>query len=158
MLQALQGLISRNFVTVRKADELSQPKDPDSYVVVIDAEGTPVALTTGEDIALGFPPENLFLADEGSSLTHLRQLRRVLEKEGFSPLGIGVMRGQTIVGIIPFHMLQEEKSYGLAQTPADAQYRCRRYPMCSEGTTVQFLHAPPLCPASSAHGHMVLMG
>jgi len=157
MEQTLQDLMTRNFVTVQDVNELSQPVSPNQYVVIVDAEGTPAALTIGEDIALGFSPENLFLAGENISVNLFRQLRPVLESNDFSPHGIGVMRGQNLVGIIPFDKFQVDKVLEKAQTPVSVHYRCRRSPRCLCEKAVALMDTPPLCEISAAHGHMILV-
>lgn len=165
--QKLRDLKSRDFVTVQEAKDLEQydsrhTKKPELYVVVVDAEGTPETLTTSGDIALGFPPEDLFLADEEIPIFHLQELRPVLKEQGFS--AIGVMRDQEMVGVVRLQDVPQAPKYSetmpvaLRENFTAAHYRCRRYPRCTYEKTVPLVDAPPLCPVSSAHGHMVLVG
>lgn len=157
----LRDLGLRDFVSVQETDDLRghdsrHTGDPGLYVVLVDAEGTPTAVTTSEDISLGFPPEDLFLADEEMPVPRLQELRLQLEAQGFSALG--VMRGQSILGIVPLEKLQEDMILDAANIPGDACYRCRRHPSCSYEKTIPLADALPLCGVSAAHGHMVLVG
>jgi hypothetical protein len=157
----LRDLSLRDLVSVQETDDLRghdsrHTGNPGLYVVLVDAEGTPTAVTTSEDISLGFPPEDLFLADEEMPVLRLKEMRLQLESQGFSTLG--VMRGRDILGIVPVERLQEDMILDAANTPGDARYRCRRYPSCSCEKTIPLADVLPLCGISAAHGHMVLVG